>query len=850
MPSLKNKKGLATNAVYGFTTMLRKLIADEKPDYLGVALDLEGPTIRHLAFERYKANRKVMPEDLAVQLPYIKRVCQVLRIPVLSYPQYEADDVIGTLATMAAQSGLISVIVSNDKDMYQLVSDRIFILDNKDGNQLIDANRVREKMGVPPTQVVDLLGLWGDASDNIPGAPGIGQKGARELIQQFGSIENCLQNYEKVQRKTYRDSLKNHADQIRQCRELVTIHINLPIELDLDELILSEPDRQAAYELFSELEFTSLLKAYNPASPASDAYKEITEEAEFSDLVKRCQASGRVGICVVPESQDFVTARPFGLAFSIAPHEASFVRWNGKTAAREAIQRIVEDPKIKKIYHDQKRAKLLLDKCQIQVQENSQDVMLAAYLLDPNAVNYHLNTLSQAYLGVPSPEFKKKLETPSPELVNVACERADLIHRVADLLIPKLQEQGLEGLYKDIELPLVAVLAEMEEAGVKIDAPLLAQMSKELESEIEKLTGKIYELAGSEFNINSSRQLGEVLFEKQHLISVKRTQKTKSYSTDSETLAQLAEDHLLPKLVLEYRQLSKLKSTYLDALPKLVHPQTGRVHTSYNQTGTATGRLSSTDPNFQNIPVRTELGRKIRSAIIAEEGCLLLSADYSQIELRIMAHLSDDPVLVEAFQKAEDIHAHTAIEVFGMAAKFDFPEYRRRAKVINFGIIYGQSAFGLAKQLKTSRPEAQKFINNYFARYRGVKRWLDSTLELAHKTGTVKTLFGRTRQIKDINSRDSSVRGFAERAAINSPIQGTAADLIKIAMINIHRILREKELKAKLILQVHDELVFEVPQDEISQVNEIVKYEMENVYPLKVPLVVDIHVAKNWRDLK
>jgi DNA polymerase-1 len=850
IPRLSNSKGLPTNAIYGFTTMLRKLIADEKPDYLGVALESEGPTVRHIEYEAYKAHRKPMPDDLVVQLPYIWKVCEVLQIPILAYRDYEADDVIGTLARKATAAGLTCIIVTIDKDMYQLVNDHVFVLDTRKDYLLIDAKKVEEKLGVRPDQVADLLGLCGDASDNIPGAPGIGDKGARDLIRQFGTVENCLQNYEQVPRKTYRESLRDHADQIRMSRNLATIHTDLPIELDLQSLALSEPNREAARALFLELEFSSMVADFQPApSFANRNYHPVTSEAELSDLRQAIGQCDRVAVAVLPDA--------VAIALCMAPDNAYLIELPAAAPAIiQIVRELMKDARIEKIFHDLKAGRHTLARYGIDVVNHAQDIMLAAYLLDPNDARYNLHKLAIEYLGSPlvaskagKPDRNPRLAEYEKQTVLMAgCEQAEAIYRLADILLPKLREQALERLYQEIELPLVEVLAHMEMAGVKVDVDLLATMSGELEAEIGKLTAQIYQAAGMEFNINSPKQLGEVLFEKHGLRSMKRTQKTKNYSTDSKTLEELAEAHELPKLVLDYRQLTKLKSTYIDALPKLVNPETGRIHTYYNQTGTSTGRLSSSEPNFQNLPVRTEVGRKIRAAIVAEEGNRLLSADYSQIELRIMAHLSEDPVLVDAFTKGEDIHTRTALEVFGMQAKLDPAGCRRRAKTINFGVIYGQSAFGLAQQLKISKGEAQRFIDDYFRRYKGVRRWLEETLASARKTGLVKTLLGRIRQVSNID--DKMGYGAGERMAINAPIQGTAADLIKIAMIRIYRVLREEKLRTKLILQVHDELMFEGPEEELDRVGEIAKQEMEAVYPLKVPLLVDLKTGRNWRDMK
>ncbi len=850
--SLSTSYGLATNAVYGFAAMLRKLIAEDNPDYIAVAMDEPGPTARHKLFEEYKATRRPMPDDLAAQLPYILRLCRAFRIPVISHPEYEADDVIGTLARKAAAAGLFVFIVTQDKDMYQLVSERVLVLDTRKNHDVVDAAKVEEKLGVTPQQVPELLGLQGDPVDNIPGAPGIGDKGAQALLRRFGTIEECLRNWEQVENKKYRESLRRHAEQIRRSRELATIRTDLPIPLDLDELAYRGPDRQAAAELFKELEFVSLLKGFAGRERPEGDYGEAQGEGDLRQLLEACRKSRRAGLSLfrIPEGE-------IGLAISPEAGRARAFRLNA--AAIPAAAEMMADADIKKVCHDLKKLRLDLEALGIDRFEAVEDIMLAAYLLDPNKGSYRLERIAIEQLGhqmkglaFAGDEKRSARDEIDRELLALgACEAADLAGRLEPLLAAKLQEAGLDRLYRELELPLVEVLAEMERTGVKIDAPRLESLSRELEASIAELTGKIYKVAGQEFNINSPRQLGEILFEKMNLPVIGRTEKTRSYSTNVKVLTELADmGHELPALILQYRELSKLKSTYVDALPALVDERTGRVHTSYNQTGTATGRLSSSEPNFQNLPVRTELGRNIRAAVVAEEGHLLVSADYSQIELRIMAHLSEDPVLIDAFNKGEDIHERTALEVFGEAARRNPAEFRRRAKTINFGVIYGLSAFSLARDLKISAAEAQQFIDGYFARYRGVKSWLERTLRQAHNTGQVHTLFGRIRQIPEIRSPDRNLRSFGERAAINSPIQGTAADLMKMAMIRVHGAIKQLGLGARMILQVHDELVFEAPEREAEAVRRLAIAELQSVYKLKVPLVVESKIGRNWRNME
>ncbi len=850
--NLSNSKGLPTNAVYGFTSMLRKLIKEQKPEYVGVALDLEGPTVRHERFQAYKATRKPMPPDLVQQIPYIKKVCDAFCVPVISFSGYEADDVIGTLSKKAVEQGIEAVVVTSDKDMLQLVSDHVWVLDTVKDNLIIDSKKVQEKLGVRPDQVIDLLSLWGDTADNIPGAPGIGEKGAKDLIQTFGSLESVLTNWQQVKRKTYQESLRDNSDQIRMSRELVTLRQDLPIELDLPALVLCEPDRKSAFELFSEMEFKNLME-------------------EFLDEEKHEPAKGEwfANLARSEEFLDRLTASE-NLFFEIGHIEGALGR---KTAgigcvrggAGDAVLLDLKDKVQAQVWRrlvDQGRnicwdSKLFLlsnEACGIRIDQPPDDVMLMAFLTSPNSGDFSLKRWALDQLHISLSDEKNSGQASlllEPEKVcDNLCKQLDAVYRLYEMLNPRLDYLGLRKLYQEIELPLAPVLADMEQTGIKIDRNMLQQMSSGMEKQLLEVTNKIYQAAGTEFNINSTRQLGEILFEKLNLPIVRKTRKTGGYSTDQAVLEELAQSYELPKLILEYRQISKLKSTYVDALPALINPKTGRVHTSFNQTGAATGRLSSSDPNLQNIPIRSELGRLIRGAFVSEKGNMLISADYSQVELRILAHLSRDEVLVDAFLAGEDIHDRTAREVFSEAELLNPAECRRRAKVINFGIVYGLSAFGLSQTLGISRENAQAFIDAYFKRYSGVRNWLDSTLDEVRQTGQAKTLFGRLRPIPDIHSKDYNLRHFAERTAVNSPIQGTAADIVKIAMIRIHRALQERQLSAKILLQVHDELVLEVPEAEVESTSALVQREMEGAASLLVPLQVDLNVADNWMEMK
>jgi DNA polymerase-1 len=852
--NLSNSKGLPTNAVYGFTMMLRKLIAEQKPDYIAVALDPEGPTERREKFDAYKATRKPMPEDLVVQLPYIRRVCAALRLATITVPGHEADDVIGTLARKAKEHGLTAVLVSSDKDILQLVSDDVFVLDPMKNNLLIDERKVVERMGVMPRQIPDLLGLWGDSSDNIPGAPGIGEKGARELIQTYGTVENCLAHWEQVKKQSYRESLRDNADLIRTSKELATIRQDLPIDLDPEALQLREPDREAAVELFAELGFQTLLQEMVRVEVGARREACWAGAADLRAQMDRWAPGSRVylGLDFAPGGAPRRNAR----AACIADESGAFLLLDLRDAAvMESWKRLLAAPWISKIVWDAKPVHLAFAEgvrvpdCRID------DAMLMAFLTAPHVGDYSLRRWALERLHVSLPEQGGEAaglleEAARATIAGRLQAEVDALRNLHALLAPQIDAMDLRTVYEQIELPLVPVLAEMELAGIRIRSETLRELSSRMEKELEELTRRIYEQAGTEFNINSPKQLGEVLFEKLNLPTSKKTKKTKGYSTDQAVLEELALSYELPRLILDYRQLAKLKSTYADALPRLVHPETGRLHTSFNQTGTATGRLSSSEPNLQNIPVRTEIGRSIRGAFVPEEGSLLVSADYSQVELRVLAHLSQDPVLLDAFRNDQDVHERTALEVFGREAMSDRAEWRRRAKVINFGIVYGLSAFGLAQRLGIPKEEAQSFIDSYFQRYQGVRAWLDKTIEEARRSGFVRTLFGRIRPIPDINSKDYNVRQFAERTAVNTPIQGTAADIIKIAMIRIRKSLQENHLSSKLLLQVHDELVLECPMAEVETVRQSLRREMEGAAELSIPLRVDMSVADNWKDMK
>ncbi len=850
--SLTNQDGLPTNAIYGFTVMLRKLIADEEPDYLGVAFDLKGPTVRHEQFEEYKATRPKMPEDLVEQLPYIRRVCEVFRVPVITHEGYEADDVIGTLTHQAVEQDLEVVIVTIDKDMLQLVNEKVVVLDTRDMTRF-DSAEVEKKWGVRPDQIVDVLSLVGDSSDNIPGAPGIGDKGARSLIAEFGTLENLFAHRDDVPRKSYRESLQNNEDLILKSRELLKIYRELPLPLDLSTLRLEEPDISEVRRLFTEMRFTRLLKTLPEETEAGQdepriEVKKVSSSHRLKQLSRKVEGKA-VGISLWVEGTEAIESETLGVGVCFDPPEAWFISSEFLSKHPESVKDFFSR-QAEWIFHDLKGFYFCAGHAGWELGGSVRDTMLAAYLLDPDKKDFSLRSVALEQLGYELGAGASEMLLVGDERPQQLCEKALVTLKICQAQLSLLETQGLLSLLDRVEVPLVKVLADMERVGVRVDVSQLEQMSGEFLEEIETLTVRIRDLAGEDFNLNSPKQLSTILFEKLGFPVRRKKGKAGHFSTGVEVLEELSENHEIARLILEYRELSKLRNTYLDALPKLVNQGTGRIHTSYNQMVAATGRLSSSNPNLQNIPIRSKLGRRIRKAFVARSGCSILSADYSQIELRVMAHLSEDPVLVEAFNRGEDIHERTAREVFGALVDLDPLEMRRRAKVINFGIIYGLSAFGLAKSLKIRRSEAQDYIDGYFERYHGVRTWSEVTLEEAEQNGYVKTLFGRIRQIPDIKSRNRNQREFARRMAINAPIQGTAADLMKMAMVAIHERMDVESFSSKLTMQVHDELVFEVCEEEIERLSRLVVDEMEGVAQLRVPLKVDLSVGPSWYEAK
>ncbi len=874
---MSTRTGIPTAATFVFVNMLNKLRADFNPQYLAAVFDVAAPTFRdaqakaissvkrfdsktqtyqEVAYGGYKANRTEMPHDLAQQLPYIRRALDAYRIPILEQAGFEADDVIGTLAHKAVAAGHPVYVVSSDKDMLQLVGNDICVLNPTKDNLICDAAKVEEILGVPPQQVIDVMALRGDSIDNIPGAPGIGDKGSVELIKRFGSVENALDHADEVERKTYRESLLNNRDVVLRSKELVTIDTNVPVHLNLETMRAQDPDYEACRTLFSELEFTTLLKDFVRMTDATSVeYGELNTEQQLQKLLKNAKKSGvALAICAPtnapgvaePSTEDEPElpllnikqqgCDPIEIGISVEENSGVSTRLIDN-ALSKSLDAMLADSLIPKTIHDSKSALRLLAGREATLAGVRDDVMLFSYLLNPT---YSSHALPEVALR----RFNLQLAGTTPEA-------ADVTLRLGRALREEVEaENGLINVYDTIDLPLMPVLARMEIAGVKIDTAALSRMSVELEKQCDTRAKEIHAIAGMEFNVNSPRQLGDVLFNKLGLPKPVKYGKGKTISTAVDVLEDLAVEHEIARKVLDFRQLSKLKSTYVDSLPALVDSRTGRVHTTFNPAGTATGRLSSTNPNLQNIPIRTELGREIRSAFIAEPGNVLLSADYSQIELRLLAHFSGDPLLVEAYRREDDIHQLTASEVFGVPPMLITPEHRSRAKAVNFGIVYGISPFGLAAQLGIEQKEAKKYIDTYFERYKGVRAFIERVLDETRREQRVRTLFGRIRPIPDINSKNANMRGFAERTAVNTPLQGTAADVIKLAMIKIDSEITRRKLRSRMTLQVHDELVFEVPEKEIDSMRELVCEHMQNVYPFKVPLMVDVGVGQNWRDLE
>ena len=866
--SLANSKGLPTNAAFGFTRMLIKLIEDRSPEYVIMFFDAKGPTFRHEIYQDYKANRPPMPEDLSIQIPYIKEITHGFNIPVIEMQGFEADDLIGTFRYQAEKAGFFVVMVTGDKDFVQLVTDNVVIWDPMK-EKTIDINTVRDDFGVEPYQMIDVMALSGDASDNIPGVPGIGPKTALSLIKTFGTVERLYERVHTITKKKQHENLVQYKEQAFLSKKLVTIHIDVPFSFDPDECRYKEPDNARLSKLFKHLEFRQLQQAFPKQSDLSNKnYRAIYNMSALFDLIGRLEAAEMFAIDTETTSKDPMKAKLVGLSFSMKPDEAFYIPCAHDYPEAPAqlelekvlsqLRPVLENPNVKKIGQNIKYDWMVLKRHGINLAGVIFDTMLASYLINPSKRAHNLDQIALDFLDHKTITYKeisgkgKKnvgfAEIPLEKAVPYACEDADITLMAYHVLMPLIDRAGLTDLYNNVELPLVPVLMNMEMTGICVDREKLMDLSKSFEHQLEQIESMIYSMAGEEFNIRSSQQLGRILFEKLKLPVQKKTRKKTGYSTDVSVLTVLADKHELPELILRHRTLAKLKSTYTDALVDLVHQETGRIHTSYNQTVTATGRLSSSNPNLQNIPIRTDEGMEIRKAFVPREKWILVSADYSQIELRILAHYADDDILIEAFKNDEDIHTRTATEVFQVFPSFVTSELRRQAKVINFGIVYGMSPYGLSKELGISRKMAKTYIDNYFVRYKGVKRFVDQTICDARKTNKTSTLLGRIRLLPDINSPNKAVREFAERTAVNTPVQGTAADLIKLAMIRVDAAFREGGLNSAMLLSVHDEIVFEVPPEELASVKVLVKEIMEGIWNLKVPLKVNLSSGKNWAE--
>ncbi len=811
-PPMRTASGISTEAIYIFHNMVKKVLSQHQPTHLAAIFESFGPTFRDEAYEHYKANRTETPPDLLEQIPWIRKTLEAMRIPVIEASGFEADDVIGTLSRKAVEADVEVAIVSSDKDMLQLVNHHVRMLNPMKNDQWYDADEVEKFMGVRPEQVIDLLALKGDTVDNIPGAPGIGEKGALDLIQKFGSVEGAMEHAAEVQRKTYRESLQNNRDIILLSKKLATIHQDVPLEFNLDAFAVQSGDKAALRELYRTLEFHTQLRELGAeaAAPTVTDYQQLESPQELEAFVS---GKSLIGVSIAEQMGSLVVgacAEP-GIARSAVQNNLP----TNVLAAHDVKALIRRFGDLPNLQHD---------------------VMLYAFLLSADTGVTDLGKLTEQYL--------ERTFDSDP------AAQADAILSLYNKLRPEVEALGLTQLYETIDLPMAGVLARMESLGITIDPEQLRRMSARMEEELGKLTEEIFAIAGKPFNINSPQQLGQVLFEDMKLPATVKTGKGKVFSTAADVLEELAEEHTIAAKVLEFRQIAKLKGTYADALPLLMDPVTARIHTTFNQAGAATGRLSSSNPNLQNIPIRTELGREIRATFVPRPGWKLVVADYSQIELRLLAHMSGDKVLVEAFRNGEDIHTRTAAEVFGVPPLMVTPEHRRGAKAVNFGIVYGQTAFGLAKSLGIDRREADTYIKAYFERYSGVRKWIDHTIADVRRTGVSINLYGRRRPIPDMNNRNPNARGFAERTAVNTPLQGTAADMIKVAMIRIEANLKARGSETRMLLQVHDELVFEVPPNEVDEIKVMVKSEMEGVRKLDVPLIVDVGVGSNWRDAK
>jgi DNA polymerase I len=867
---LRNAQGRPTNAVYIFVTMLRKLLNEHKPEYIAASFDLPGRTFRDDLAADYKANRTPMPDELAEQIPMVHAACEALGVKILTSERYEADDVIGTLAVKAADAGFDVAIVTGDKDFFQLVHDGIRVFNPREEGTWYDADGVKEKFGVAPDQVVDVLALMGDTIDNIKGVPGIGEKGARDLIAGHGSLENLIAHAGEIPQKRYREPLLANIESARQSRELARIRTDVPVEFDPEALRYAGASRERCFEIFNALAFRTLVAEYAPtARTIQKSYRIVNAPEALAALAERLKSSGSFALRVVPDQPSAMTASIVGLAFSTGPREADYVPTGHRALAAAAsipidealgaLKPVLEDPDIAKIGHDLKFDAIMLARHGVSLRGLSMDTMIASYLVDATRSAHRLEDLALEHASYKALTLEDVCgrgakavslgDLPVEAAIEYAGERADLAGQIAPTLRTLLEQEQLMAVYETVEQPLIPVLAAVEQAGVLLDGPALAAQSQRIDLELTRRTQDIYEVAGGEFNIASPKQLAEVLFDKLHLPVLKKTGTSKAPSTAVEVLEELALGHDLPRMILEWRALMKLKGTYIDALPQLVNPATGRVHTCFNQAVAATGRLSSSDPNLQNIPIRTELGREIRRAFIAEPGHVLISADYSQIEFRVLAHLAEEDVLIEAFRAGADFHEQTGVKLFGANSGRDPHQLRATAKMVNYAVLYGKTAFTLAKDINVTPQAAQEFIDKYFAGFPKVRAFIDRTLDEARQTGVVKTMYGRRRLVPELNTRDFQRRSAAEREAVNLPIQGTAADIMKRAMIDVHAALRDHR-DARMILTVHDELLFEVPAPKAEDLVAVIRQRMEAAADLRVPLTVDVGIGNNWRDAK
>lgn len=866
---LSNAKGFPTHAIYGVTNMLLKILREKKPEYMAVIFDAKGPTFRHKESPTYKANRPQMPDDLAQQIPYIKRIVKALGLSILEKEGYEADDIIATLCKYLVSEDIDIVVVSGDKDLRQVLSPKVIIWDSM-RDKILREEDIIEKYKLPPARLKEIMALTGDKIDNVPGVPGIGEKTAIKLLHQFGSLDALLTHLDEVKPERIKRNLIAFKDQIIINLKLVSLDDDVPLKVTLEDLHLGNQDRETLRYLFEELEFRKLLKDFSLyQSLSSTKYYTVLNKKALKDLVGRLKKADSLALDLETTGKDALSAEIIGICFCYQAGEAWYVPVGHfylgvptQLPLKEVLnllRPVLESEEILKIGHDIKYDILVLRRHGIELKGVAFDTMLAAYTLNPTQTKYNLAELAQRYLKIKKTEYedivrqgRKKIPFSQVDIdtaSDYACEKVDITLRLKNLLEVQLKDASQEELFREIEMPLLPVLADMEWWGVKVDRAYLKHLSQTFASRLREIERRIFTLAGEEFNINSPAQLRHILFEKLGLPAVKKTRGKTGYSTDAEVLNGLALIHPLAKEVVRYRMLMKLKSGYVDALPQMINPSTGRIHTSYNQAVTATGRLSSSEPNLQNIPARGEEGKSIRQAFIPETGWLYLAADYSQIELRLLAHFSEDEALLMAFRQGEDIHTRTAAEIFQVAPELVTSDMRRQAKVINFGIIYGMSPYGLSKELGTSVSVAKQYIDQYFTRYPGVKAYIESTLKRAKETGYVETLFKRKRFLPEIKSNNQVIRKAAERMAINTPIQGTAAEIIKMAMIRLWRSFKKEGLKTKMIMQVHDELIFELPPEEERKLIPLVKDTMEQVVSLKVPLKVKIKLGKNWAEV-